>query len=651
MITDDSVERVREAADIVQVVGEHVDLKRTGADFRGPCPFHGGTHRNFSVSPKKNLYYCFVCHEHGDAFDFVRKHLGMDFPSAVRHIAEKSGVEIVETDSRRDAPDDREPLWEAVGAAAEVFRSLLWDDPAGAAARDYLDGRGVTRDAAEPFGLGFAPRDGRVVVDRLHALGFDDRRLVDVGLLVEREEGGDPRPRFRDRLIFPIKDAAGHPVGFGGRLLGPGEPKYLNSPDTRVFTKGRLLYHLHRAKQDIRRDARVLLVEGYFDVLRLSAAGIDSVVAPLGTALTEAQAALVARYTRDAFLLYDSDEAGLKATFRSGLELLRHGVAVRVVTLPGGDDPDTFVARHGAERLERELAGAVDLFERQVQILERRGFFSDLSRKRRAVDKLLPTIRAAADPLTRDLYVGRLSELAGLDRTTVVREVEAPRRGPAIAQPTAGDAAAGTGRRDGRDDGGAGAVEAAGGGSWQPTRRGGPRVRGKGRGDRRGGDRREEMELVDMRRPRPFGEKTRGSERYLVLAMLHLEGQIEAIAERVQPESFRDPIYAEICAALLARGEVGAIDTLAESMSEEAAAALEPLLADRGALDPPGRVVEDSIAQLRFFDLEEQIADVRTAIANAEGDRRAVLEAELHRLRVERRAYGVRGNWAKGLGT
>ena len=636
MITDDSVERVREAADIVQIVGEHVDLKRTGADYRGPCPFHGGTHRNFSVSPKKNLYYCFVCHEHGDAFDFARKHLGMDFPSAVRHVAERSGVEIVETDTRSSAPDDREPLWEAIGAAMELFRTLLWDDPAGAPAREYLAGRGVTRDVAEPFGLGFAPRDGAVVRSRLHALGFDDRRLVEVGLLVVREEGGDPRPRFRDRLMFPIRDAAGHPVGFGGRLLGPGEPKYLNSPETRVFTKGRLLYHLHRAKQDIRRDARVLLVEGYFDVLRLSAAGIDSVVAPLGTALTEAQAALVARYTREAFLLYDSDEAGLKATFRSGLELLRHGVAVRVVTLPGGDDPDTFVARHGAERLERELGGAVDLFERQVQILERRGFFADLHRKRRAVDKLLPTIRAASDPLTRDLYVGRLSELAGIDRATVVHEVEALRRAPAIAQPTARDAAAAREEERARTD-------APAGGSWRPTRRAAPRTRG--RGERRGGDRREEMELIDTRRPRPYGERTRGSERYLVLAMLHLEGQIEAIAERVRPESFRDPIYTEICSTLIERGEVGAIDTLAEALSEDAAAALEPLLADRGALDPPRRVIEDSIAQLRYFDLEEQILDVRGAIERAEGERRSVLQAELQRLVAEKMSLGIRGDW------
>ncbi|HEU4632154.1 MAG TPA: DNA primase [Gemmatimonadaceae bacterium] len=645
MISDESVERVREAADIVQIVGEHVELKRSGADFRGPCPFHHGTHRNFAVSPKKNLYYCFVCHEHGDVFDFVRRHLGLDWPSAVRYVAEKSGVEVHETDGRREGPDPREPYWEVLTAAAELFTELLWSDAAAAPARDYLAQRQVTREQADRFALGFAPRDDRALRGRLSALGFGDERLEGAGLLVRREEGGGLRPRFRDRLMFPIADPAGHVVGFGGRLLGPGEPKYLNSPETPVFDKGRLLYHLDRAKQSIRVNQRALVVEGYFDVLRLASAGEESVVAPLGTALTEAQAALLARYTRNVFLLYDSDKAGLNATFRAGLELLRHGVRVRVVTLPEGEDPDSFVARHGRDHLERQLGGAMDLFERQIQILERRGYFADLHRKRIAVDRLLPTIRAAGDPLTRELYLGRLSEVAGVDRATLASEVEEGAKG---------------GRRGGGGAGGTDGATAGGGQapadehpigvSWRD------RTQGHGPGRRRSGERRwrgerrADPELVDVSRPRPRGNPGQHAERYLVLAMLHLDGQIEAIARQVRPESFRDPLFAEIFSVLVERGAVGDMESLAESLSDEAARELQRLLLARGELDPPGRIIDDSLAQLRYLELTEQIDEIERLEREAQGDRRAALQQERLRLVEERRALGVRGNWTSKLG-
>lgn len=636
MIADESVERVREAADIVEVIGEHVKLRRMGVDWRGPCPFHGGKNPNFAVSPRKGIYHCYKCGVTGDVITYLREREGLDFASAVRQLGERFGVEVRETDTRRDAPDERAPLWEVLGAAVELFQELLRTDESGAAARDYLASRHVEREAADAFGVGYAPRDGRVLRDRLGALGFGDARLLEVGLLVQREGESEVRPRFRDRLMFPITDAAGHPVGFGGRLMGPGEPKYLNSPETKAFSKGRLLYNMHQAKQSIRKEERVLLVEGYFDVLRLSAAGIGAAVAPLGTALTEAQAQLVARYTSNAFLLYDSDEAGLRATFRSGLELLRQGVAVRVVTLPEGEDPDSFVARHGGERMERQLAGAIDLFERQVQILERHGWFADLHRKRRAVDKLLPTIRAASDPLTRDLYLGRLGELAGVDRATLQREVDEPqRRGPGGAARPAGRAAAGADGAPPPDDAPS---------PWRQPRRAGKWQGRRGRGDRRFGDRREDAELVDARPPRPGQAHGDMSERYLVLAMLHLDHQIERIAEAVQPESFRNPIFAEIFSVLVERGEVGDVAELAEALSDPATAGLQRLLTAGAELDPPGRIVQDSLAQLRYLDLEEQLRAVEGMLEGASSERRAALDAERQRLIAERRALGARGD-------
>lgn len=407
MISDDTVERVRESADIVGVIGEYVQLKRTGSDFRGPCPFHQGTGRNFSVSPKLGRYHCFVCHESGDVFSYLMKRIGVDFVTAVKMVGERSGIEVVDTASARaDEKDSREPLWEVNGAAVEYFRRMLWDDDAGTEARAYLEQRGITRELAERVSVGFAPREIGLMRAYLNTLGFDDARMIEAGLLITSEEQTEPRPRFRNRLIFPIFDVSNRVVGFGGRLLGPGEPKYLNSAESPVFSKGRLLYGLNWAKQAARRDERMLVVEGYFDVLRLIGAGVESVVAPMGTALTEDQAKLIRRYTDRVYLLYDSDKAGLKATFRSGDELLAQGASVQVVTLPDGEDPDTFVRANGIKGLETQISSSIDVFERKIQLLDRGGWFADLRKKRQALDHLLPTLRATSDPLTRDMYLG-----------------------------------------------------------------------------------------------------------------------------------------------------------------------------------------------------------------------------------------------------
>ncbi|HMF27199.1 MAG TPA: DNA primase, partial [Candidatus Cybelea sp.] len=375
MIRDDVLERVRAEADIVAIVGEYVKLKRVGNSFRGPCPFHHGKNDNFSVTTRGG-YKCFVCGEAGDVFTFAQKHLGLEFVEAVKWVGAKAGIDVPEVSVRTDERDAREPLWEVNGTAAELFRTQLWDTPSGAAARAYLESRGISRDEADRFGLGYAPRDPTVMRSGLEALGFDVTRQMSAGLLLVREDRPEPRPRFRDRLVFPIADVAGKVVGFGGRVLGDGQPKYLNSAESEIFSKRNLLYGLNWAKQSIRKAERLIIVEGYFDVIRLMLAGISEVVAPLGTALTEQQAALIRRYTKHVFLLYDSDKAGLTATFRAGDVLLSNGISVGVVSLPDGDDPDTFVAKAGAEGFERAAATSVDVFDRKIQILQRSGWFA-----------------------------------------------------------------------------------------------------------------------------------------------------------------------------------------------------------------------------------------------------------------------------------
>jgi DNA primase len=431
MIPDETVDQVRESADLLALIGEAVELKRTGSDYRGPCPFHGGTHRNFAVIPKKNRYYCFVCHASGDVFSWLMKRFGMDYPTAVREAARRTGIVIPETPGRA-GPDPREPLFEAAAVAQDWFTRQLLESDEAAGARAYLEGREIPLETAGQHGLGFAPA-GRAFLTAMKELGLDEKVLLEAGLTAQRDDG-KVVPRFRSRLLFPIHDLRGRVVGFGGRLLVPGEPKYLNSPETPIFHKGKQLYNLHQAKAAIRKEESVILVEGYFDVFRLVLAGIEHVVAPLGTALTGDQAGLLRRFARTATLLYDSDQAGLRATFRAGDELLRHGVRVRVATMPEGEDPDSLVRRGGAAALQPILDDGIDLLERKIQLLERKGWFEGVEHQREALDRLLPTIRAAADPITRDLYLKTVAERTGVSRE-VLREQAAARAAAPAAPP------------------------------------------------------------------------------------------------------------------------------------------------------------------------------------------------------------------------
>lgn len=612
MISDETVERVREAADIVQIIGEHVNLRRTGADFRGPCPFHQGTHRNFSVSPKKGIYYCFVCHEGGDVFTFLQKRLGMDWPSAVRHVAERVGIVVEEAQRRREGPDPRQPLWDANAAVADYFRTLLWNEDEGRAARDYLALRHVSREVADRFGLGFAPRDPAAMRTHFNALGVSDETLLDAGLLVRREESGELRARFRNRLMFPILDAAGNHVGFGGRLLGPGEPKYLNSAESAIFSKAKLLYGLHMAKHVIRRDDHVMVVEGYFDVVRLVSAGYDWVVAPLGTALTEGQAALLKRFTRNAYLLYDSDQAGLKATFRAGDELLRHGMAVHVVTLPEGEDPDSFVSQHGGARLKVHLDNAIDIFERKVQLLTTAGWLTDLRGKRRALDRLLPTIRATPDPITRDIYLARASEVIGVSREVLQREVDGAR-----------------GEREGAGEQGAGHRE-------EEIRSSGerPRRQARGRADA----------VSSSPFPVPSSPKRGASqtERYLVWLLLHHRALVDEAGEQIGADDLGHPALRAIYGALLAASPDAPLEDVAEQVPHEARELYQALweepVADGFNVE---RTFADCLRKIRVAAIERRLHEIDGELPLAADAEKDTLIREKEQLNRDRVALGA----------
>lgn len=596
MIPDDVVERVREEADIVAIVGEYVKLKRVGNSFRGPCPFHHGKNDNFSVTLRGG-YKCFVCGESGDVFTFVQKHLGLDFVEAVKLVGAKTGVDVREVARRTEEKDPREPFWEINAAAADFFRRRLWESPDGEAAREYLTSRGISREDADRFGIGYAPSDRTAMRDSLASLGFDADRQLAEGLLVVRESSPEARARFRHRLMFPIYDGAGHVVGFGGRVLGDSEPKYLNSAESEVFAKRRLLYGLNWAKQAIRKADRLIIVEGYFDVIRLMLAGITEAVAPLGTALTEDQATLIRKYTKNVFLLYDSDRAGLRATFRAGDLLLAGGSSVRVITLPSGEDPDTFVAKFGVEAFEKAAGASIDVFDRKIQILERGGWFADLRRKRQALDKLLPTLRATGDHLTRDLYIARTSEVAGVSREQLMRELQAASR----ERRTTGET-----------------------GAPPPSPVAEPAVRRR--------ERRADHRSLGVR-----------AERELVRLLLAYRRYVEATAERVAAEAFSDPVYREIFARLSMDADQS-VDELAAAFDEDVVAVLQELLDEPVSFDRIEEAIDANINALLARDISTRMSEIDRLAPLASDTQKDELNREKTRLAGELRALG-RPRW------
>ena len=421
--------------------------------------------------------------------------------------------------------------------------------------------------------------------------------------------------------------------------MGDDQPKYLNSPESPVFQKRRTLYGLHTAKQAMRRVSRAIVVEGYLDAIRLALAGLEEVVAPLGTALTEEQAQLLTRYATSVFLLYDSDEAGQKATFRSGLELLRAKAAVHVVSLPDGEDPDTYVRTHGRAVMESQLGNAIDLFDRQVQLLERRGWFSDLRHRRTAIDKLLPTIRAAKEPLTRDMYLARLSDVAKVDKATLSSEADAlPEPG---MRRMSGRPAAAHGRRN--DD--------------EPPRFEGPPPEGSGDPydmpepsplpppaseqrsawtPRRKGYRQGPEWQATTVPPRPRRDEP--VERAMVRAMMLDRGVAERVAERHPPSTFRDAQYRELFDALLHAPLDDDLEQIAERLTPDGLRALRELT-EAGVYDGVAADIGLNLSKLDVRLLETRVEEIRVAMRTATREEQDVLmrerlelEAEIRRL-------------------
>lgn len=416
--TRDSVAaQVKEQADIVKIIGECVDLKRAGASFLGRCPFHGEKTPSFNVHPVRQFYHCFGCGESGDVFTFMMKYHNMDFPAALKALADRYHITLPER-SFSQVEQERERLRKSMYAvndrAMRLFREYLLQAAAAASARAYLERRGIPMEMQEKFQLGYAPAVENAGWNFLGSrLEADELAAAEaVGLLV-RNERGTTYDRFRDRVLFPIFDVQGRVSGFGGRIIGEGQPKYMNSPESLVYDKSRLLLGLYQQSAEIRSRQRAVLVEGNFDLLSLVVHGCPNVVAPLGTALTRPQLKLLRHYAENVTLLFDGDAAGIKAAIRAVPLFLAEQMSARVALLPSGEDPDTFVRKQGLDELERLLERATPLAEFCLErLIEEHGL--TLDGKSRIVEELRPLVQAAASPLQRSVVVAHFGEKLGI---------------------------------------------------------------------------------------------------------------------------------------------------------------------------------------------------------------------------------------------
>ena len=429
-IADSVIEEVRRAVDLVDVVSDYVRLKKQGTRFVGLCPFHNEKTPSFSVDPRQGLFYCFGCKAGGDLFKFVEEIEGVGFLDAVRLLAERAGLEVVEEEGSREEASEREAMLAALRFAARFFFDQL-KKPGGKRGLDYLRERGFTKETIKTFGIGYAPDAWDALLKAATKAGFKPEVLEAVGLVKPRQSGDGYYDVFRDRLMFPILDRAGKVLGFGGRIL-PGSrqesddytpAKYINSPETAVFHKSDVLYGLKQAKLDIRREEEVIFVEGYADVVSLHQAGIKNVVASSGTALTAGQIRSVAELARTAVLLYDADAAGVGAALKGIEAVLRAGLAVAVVALPEGADPDSFVRQFGAEGgaafrnyLREHRQDFVSFIAGQAR---KEALFATPEGKAEAARRLLDVVALVRDPIAQDEYLLRTAAELGVPDATL----------------------------------------------------------------------------------------------------------------------------------------------------------------------------------------------------------------------------------------
>ena len=402
--SDDIIEEVRQKNDIVDVVSQYVRLTRRGSTYFGLCPFHNEKTPSFSVTPGKQMYYCFGCGAGGNVYNFIMEYENYTFGEALKHLADRAGVELPKIEYSREVrekSEQRAELLEINKQAAQYYYYQLRTE-GGKIGYQYLSGRGLSEETMRKFGLGYSDKFGGGLYKFLKSKGYSDERLRESGLFNVDERHG-MYDKFWNRVIFPIMDVNNRVIGFGGRVMGDGKPKYLNSPETKIFDKSRNLYGLNIARTT--RKKYLILCEGYMDVISMHQAGFTNAVASLGTALTSGHASLLKRYTQEVLLLYDSDEAGIRAALR-GIPILRDaGVSSRVVNLKPYKDPDEFIKNMGAEAFEERLGQASDSFMFRVSIAESEFPMDEPQGQNRFFERCAELLLELKDELERNLYI------------------------------------------------------------------------------------------------------------------------------------------------------------------------------------------------------------------------------------------------------
>ncbi|HEX9020605.1 MAG TPA: DNA primase, partial [Nitrospirota bacterium] len=426
MFSEDLISRVRDSIDIVDLISGYVSLRKTGKNHVGLCPFHSEKTPSFNVNPDKQIFHCFGCGAGGDAFKFLELQEGLNFPEAVKTLAGRAGISLPADSAYRGADkkseDERKVLLTIVADAAHYYQAEL-DGTAGSAARAYLKKRGVNDQVVKDFGLGFSRPEWDGLLRHLRQKGHSPDQIERAGLIVKRSEGEGHYDRFRGRIMFPIRDISGNVIAFGGRVMDDSLPKYLNSPETPLYSKSNVLYCLDAAKEAARKFDHFIIVEGYLDALACHQHGVRNAAATLGTALTEGHLRLMRRFTKNLKLIFDPDPAGVKAALRSFDLLAGSGVNVKVVSLPGGDDPDTFLKKNGLEPFMVCLKKAVPLMDFVLGQVVREGAGAAIGEKVAKAGEMLRFIARLPSGIERNHYLKKTAEALDVDEVDLREEM------------------------------------------------------------------------------------------------------------------------------------------------------------------------------------------------------------------------------------
>ncbi len=428
-IPDEKIEEVRTAVDLVEVAEDYVQLKQSGSRYMGLCPFHNEDTPSFSVDPDQNLYYCFGCQNGGDAFKFVQEIEGVGFLESVRMLADRYGVPLPEEETDPDAANEREAVLHALRFAARFFYRQLTQSDRGRPALDYLRRRGFTPQTIKQFGLGYAPDEWDALLTVAEEEQIDRETLEKAGLIIERNDGSGYYDRYRGRIIFPIFSHIGKVLAFAGRILDPDDerdqPKYINSPETEVYHKKEVLYGLHQAKRTVRDQEVVGIVEGYTDVINMWQHGVKNVVATCGTSLTKEHVKKIERWADEVFFIYDGDSAGAEATLRGANVAFEKGIEVNIVSLPDGEDPDSFISEFDSKDPRDEIKNRTyGYHEFVIDRAKSGGEFDSPVKQSKTIDSILKSVAKIPDKFLKDRYVKEISEIVNTYDDNLFRKLK-----------------------------------------------------------------------------------------------------------------------------------------------------------------------------------------------------------------------------------